>query len=131
MSLFSRNVELYEFARGAKRWAYCDRGDAVAVSGLTYQYARLKRGSISETADASHNTLDITAPQDLPLLDQFRGVQPMQPISLTLSRQRVSDGSISVIWIGEIGSVEFGVSTATIHCLPPLASLRALGLKRC
>lgn len=130
MNIFSRNVELYDFSRGARHWAYCDRGRDVTLGGLTYQYSPIKRGSISESADVSHNTLDITASQDLPFLDQFRGSMPMEPIGLTVRKQNAGNGSVAVIWIGEVGGVEFGTSAATIHGLPPLASLQALGLKR-
>lgn len=130
MGLFSRNAELYDFARVAQHWRYTSASGTLSVSGADYQNAAIKRGRISEQADPSHNTLDITAPQDLPLLDEYRGNVPNQPINLVLYRQNVGNGSIATIWSGEIGSVEWGVSTAVIHCLPPLASLRALGLKR-
>lgn len=130
MSLFSRNVELYDFQRGATHWTYCDRGGAVTVAGLNYQYAPIKRGSIAEGSDASHNTLELTVPQDLTLLDLFRGQAPAEPVQVALRRQRISDGGLATLWTGEVGGVTFSSSTATIQCLPPLASLRALGLRR-
>ena len=131
MGLFSRNIELLDFQRGARHWYYAIGNRNVAAGGATYLASALQRGSISESADLARNTLDLTASQDLEFLAQFGGTAPMQPIDVVLRKQKVSDGSISTSWKGVVGGVTWSTHDAKIHCLPPMASLQALALKRC
>jgi uncharacterized phage protein (TIGR02218 family) len=131
MGLFSRNIELLDFQRGARHWYYAIGNRDAVVGGATYLPSALQRGGISESTDLTRNTLDLTAPQDLPFLDQFRGTAPMQPIDVVLRKQKVSDGSIATLWQGTLGGVTWSTHDAKIHCLPPMASLQALALKRC
>src|SRR5690242_2148316 len=131
MGLFSRNIELLDFQRGAKHWYYAIGNRNVVIDGATYLPSAIKRGGISESTDLSRNTLDLTAPQDLVFLDQFRGTAPMQPIDLALRQQKVSDGSISTLWNGKLGGVTWATHDAKNHWVPPMASLKALALKRC
>lgn len=129
MGLFARKVELYDFSYGVAHFRYANGVRAVSWQSQQYDPAALDRGAIHAGSDPSRNTLDITAPLSLPLLDLFRPVGTLQRIGLTLYRQNVN-GSTAAIWNGEIGSVEFAGDKATIHCLPPLAALNSLGLKR-
>lgn len=129
MSIFGRRAELYDFAYGVAHFRYCNLGRAVDYQAQTYQGAGLDRSSIRESADNSSDTLDVTAPLSLPLLDLFRPLAPMSPVALVLQRQTLN-GATATIWTGEVGSVEFAGAKATIHCVPPLASLQAQGLTR-
>lgn len=131
MGLFSRNVELISIVRGAAQWAYACGNRPITLSGVVYQPAAIERGSISESADLTRNTLDLTMPQDLDVLSQFRGASPLQPMSVTLMRQRLSDGLLSTLWVGMVGSVTWETHDAIMYCLPPMASMQALALKRC
>lgn len=130
MSLFSRNVEFIDIARSAAHWRYACGNRVVTYNGVTYQPAAIQRGSISESADLTRNTLDLTMPQDLDVLDQFRGVAPSEPLSVLVLRQKISDGSVSIIWGGVVGGVTWGTHDVQMHCLPPMASMEALALRR-
>lgn len=130
MSLFSRNVELIDIARGAAHWRYACGNRVITYNGVPYQPAAIQRGSISESADLTRNTLDLTMPQGLDVLDQFRGVAPSLPLSVLVLRQKISDGSTSIIWGGTVGGVTWETHDVKMHCLPPMASMQALALRR-
>lgn len=130
MGLFSRYVELIDIARGAAHWRYACGNRTVTWNGADYQPAAIQRGQISESADLTRNTLDLTMPQTLDVLVQFRGVAPSQPMSVMVLRQKISDGSTSVIWSGTLGGVTWETHDVKMHCLPPMASMQALALRR-
>lgn len=130
MGLFSRNVELVNIGRGAAQWLYACGNRVITINGITYQPAAIQRGTISESADLTRNTLDLTMPQDLDVLTQFKGASPLQPMSVTLLKQNLTTGVVSIIWSGAVGSVEWETHDAIMHCLPPMASMQALALKR-
>lgn len=130
MGLFSRHVELLDIARGAQHWRYALGDQAITIDSAVYSPAPLQRGEINQTADLARNTLDLTAPQGLGFLDQFRGRSPMQTITVVLKRQQISDSSVATLWQGVIGGATFETHDAKIHCLPPMASMQSLGLRR-
>jgi uncharacterized phage protein (TIGR02218 family) len=130
VSLFSRYVEFIDFARGAAHWRYARGNRVVTYQGVDYQPAAIQRGRISESADLTRNILDLTFPQDLGVLSNFMGVAPSQPMSVMLLRQKISDGSTNVVWSGTVGGVVWGTHDVKMHCLPPMASMQALALKR-
>lgn len=132
MSFFARNIEFYDFARGAMHWRYVSENRPLSYLGQAYGYASIKRGRLAQSQELTRNTLDLTVPETLPLLDLYRGGAPLDIITVTMYQQRKSNGVTAVAWMGELGSVSFGSGgTATIHCLPPMAGLKANGLKRC
>lgn len=131
MGLFSRNAELIDIARGAAHWRYACGNRVGTYNGMVYQPAAIQRGRISESVDLTRNTLDLTMPQDLAVLDQFRGAAPTQPLSVLVLRQKISDGSTNIIWGGTVGGVTWETHDAIMHCLPPMASMQALALRRC
>lgn len=131
MALFSRWSEWYHFARGALIWGYTSDSLPVVYGGVTYQPAPIKRGRISESVDATRNTLDIDVPTALPVLDQFRGTSPMGHVNVLLYRRRKGTDKVEIRWQGAIGTVEFKPrGSSTIHCLPPTALLSTNGLNR-
>lgn len=130
MSFISRWIEFYDFARGVQHFRYVTENKALVYLGQPYTYANIKRSGLTESGDLTRNVLDLSVPIDLPLLDLYRGTAPMQDLDMTLMRQRKSDGVVETRWVGIIGSVEWSTNKAIIHGLPPMASLKGLGLKR-
>lgn len=128
MSLFARKVELYEFTFGVAHFLYTAGGRDITVASQTYTHAAIGRGSINESIDVSRNSLDITAPLELPLLDLFRPIAPVAPVGVVVRKYQGT--TLSTIWNGEIGSAEFNGSGCTLHCVSPMSSARATGLKR-
>jgi len=131
MGFFDRTPELYLFSRGAATWRYTSDDRDVIVGQSTYAQAALKRGAISESADLTRNTLDINAPESLPLLQLFKPSAPLDLIQINLLALPKGATTPVMKWSGLIGSVTFATGgKATIHCLPPSASLKANGLTR-
>lgn len=130
MSFISRYIEFYDFARGAQHWRYVTENKPLVYLGQPYTYENIKRSGLNESGDLTRNVLDLSVHDSMPLLDLYRGTAPMQDIDITLYRQRKSDGVVETRWVGVVGSVEWSTSKAIIHGLPPMASLRGLGLKR-
>lgn len=132
MGFFNRSSEFVVFARGVQTWAYTSDDRAVAYNGQIYLPIAMKRGAISESADLTRNTLDIEVPESIALLDLFRGTTPLDIISMTLYSLPKGANVAKTIWVGELGSVTFATGgKATVHGLPPMASLQGNGLKRC
>lgn len=132
MGFFNRSSELVVFARGTQTWLYTSDDRPVIYNGQTYLPIAMKRGAISESADLTRNTLDINVPDSIALLDLFRGTTPLDVISMTLYQLPKGSNAATTRWVGVLGSVTFATGgIATVHGLPPMASLQGNGLKRC
>lgn len=132
MSWFAGYVEFYDFSQGAQHWRYTTVDRPLTYQQQSYDYAAIKRGNLSESQDLTRNTLDLTVPDSLSVLDPFKPGPFLDTINVMLYEMSRADGSVTPRWLGEIGSVSFVEnSQATIHCMPPMAATRATGLKRC
>ncbi len=132
MSLFSREIELYDFSRGVTHWRYVDVDRPAVVEGLTYLAARgIKRTAIVQSAEESRNNIEITAPFTLSVLNVFRPFPPMQRIHLKIRRVRVSDGLVIEAWNGIASDVDdVNESVSVIRCQTLMAAVSANGLRR-
>lgn len=131
MSLLSREVELFDFSRGATHFRYTDIDRPVVAEGLTYLPARgLRRGRIEQSVEDNRNTLEIEAPLSLSVLDLFRPLPPMSRVLLRLIRVRVSDGLVRQSWSGVLADIEERDDKAIIRCQTLFADLGAPGLQR-
>lgn len=128
MSILNRRTELYEFRLGTARYRYTNARGVVVYNSQSYEPSALKRGKISSSSDPSHDTLSITAPLTLPLLELFRPLAPIATIGVDVYRQTGS--TTTRIWTGGVGSIEFTGKKATIQCLAGLAATAGMGLKR-
>lgn len=133
MSLFSREIELFDFSMGDRHWRYADVDrDVVVGGGITYTAARgLKRSRFVDSPEESKNTLEITAPIDLSLLSIFRPYPPMALVHLRVLRIRVSDGFVSNAWSGIVSDVSNDDYMATIRAETLMAVVSGNGLRRC
>ena len=132
MSIFSREIELYDFSRGVTHWRYTDTDRPVVVEGRAYLSARgIKRSRIMQSAEESKNNLEITAPLSLSILELFRPYPPMARILIKVQRVRVSDGLVTEAWSGVVSDVEdVDESTAVMRCQTYMALMSANGLRR-
>ena len=130
MGLLSREIELYDFSIGLHHWRYTDAGREAIVEGQRYAPVALTRGRIAQSAEEAKNTLEITAPLDLPLLNLFRPVPPGLRVRLDLKRVRVRDGLVRLGWTGHVADLDETHSVAKLRCQSLAAAVETLGLRR-
>lgn len=129
--ILSREVEIYEFRLGARRWRYTDIKRPVIVEGQTFEPARgLKRGRIAQSPEESRNNLEITAPLDLSVLDLWRPFPPLARVYVHVRRVRVSDGRVRDAWSGVVSDVEEDDHEAKIRAQTLMAAVGGNGLRR-
>lgn len=132
MSLLSREIETFDFYRGSRHWRYTDVDRLVIVEAQEYTPVRgLKRGRIVQSAEVNKNTLDITVPANVPLMELFRPYPPLDRVHLNVKRIRVSDGLVRQAWMGVVADVDDdGVSPATLKCQNLAAAMASRVLRR-
>jgi hypothetical protein len=130
MGLLSREIELYDFSIGLHHWRYTDAGREAIVEGQRYAPVALTRGRIAQSAEEAKNTLEITAPLDLPLLNLFRPVPPGLRVRLDLKRVRVRDGLVRLGWTGHVADLDETHRVAKLRCQSLAAAVETLGLRR-
>lgn len=131
MSLFSRHVEIYDFARGADHWRYTEADRAIVVDAQTYAAAPgLKRERITQSAEENKSGLEITAPLSLDLLQLWRPYPPTERVTLLLRRVRKSDGAVFSAWAGVISDIDEDDHAAKIRCQRHMAAMGGNGLRR-
>jgi Phage conserved hypothetical protein BR0599 len=130
MSLLSREIELFDFSIGLTHWRYTDAGRDAIVEGQRYAPVALTRGRIAQSGEEAKNTLEITAPLDLPLLNLFRPTPPGLRLRLELKRVRVRDGLVRLGWTGHVADLDETHSVAKLRCQSLASAVETLGLRR-
>lgn len=130
MGLLSREIELYDFSIGLHHWRFTDAGGEAIVEGQRYVPVALSRGRIAQSSEEAKNTLEITAPLDLPLLNLFRPVPPGLRVRLDLKRVRVRDGFVRLGWTGHVADLDETHAVAKLRCQSLAAAVETLGLRR-
>lgn len=131
MSLLSREIELYEFFIGNRRWRYVDIARDAVVEGATYTAAKgIKRSRFVQSPEESKNALEITAPINLSVLSLFKPYPPMARVHLRVRQVRVSDGRVRQAWSGVVSDVSDDGFVATIRAQTLMAAIGASGLRR-
>ncbi|MFZ2752149.1 MAG: phage BR0599 family protein [Lysobacteraceae bacterium] len=130
MSLLSREIELFDFSIGLTHWRYTDAGRDAIVEGQRYAPVALTRGRIAQSGEEAKNTLEITAPLDLPLLNLFRPTPPGLRLRLDLKRVRVRDGLVRLGWTGHVADLDETHSVAKLRCQSLASAVETLGLRR-
>lgn len=127
----SRPVELYLFENGQTRYAYTSGSRPhLHADGQVYSPLAIKRGKIQRSAEDFKNKLTIEMPGDsqIPLL--FRNSLPTNHVYLRVFRaQRDEKEKFINIFSGEVSSVAWNNSVATIECNPASALLRRQTLR--
>lgn len=130
MSLLSREIELFDFSIGLSHWRYTDAGREAIVEGQRHAPVALARGRIAQSGEEAKNTLEITAPLDLPLLNLFRPTPPGLRMRLDLKRVRVRDGLVRLGWTGHVADLDETHSHAKLRCTSLASAVETLGLRR-
>jgi len=126
-------VELYLFALGADRWAYCSGDISATYNGDVYAPAPIKRSApaVQSGSTPAGATLTLTVPSDFVIARKFSSFVPAAPLALTIYRYHRSDpGAVITLWSGRVRGAAWAGSTATLQCDSIDAAFRRQALRR-
>lgn len=93
---------LFEFQRSLLFFRYTDADQDIAVGGTTYAKAAIQTGTLSQSGDASADTLELTVPYDLAVCGQFDPVSPSEQVWLTIRRKHADADEAPIVWMGTV-----------------------------
>lgn len=124
-------IRLYEFGRGAMRWLYCSADRDIVHGGRIYAARAVSDDGIRQAGELSADALVVTAPWDIDVVRQFRGMPPSVEISLTVRDMHYGETDAAVVWVGSIAGVKWPApNKCEISCQPLAASFERSGLTR-
>lgn len=124
--------ELFEFIRGVQRWRYTSADRTIVWNTNSYAPAAISRAAIEVGPEIARQSLRISVPRDLAVVDGFRVAAPSDPIVVNIyqSHQGDPDAEFVVVWQGRILGIDWQGVEAQIHCESVYTSLRRAGLRR-
>lgn len=114
-------IELYRFTRGLTIWTYTTADVAIVYNGETYVPQTMRRGELAQNNEQTNAVLDLYLDPSIDVAAQFVSGGTPAPTSVTLIRRHRDDPTVSeqaVIFIGQVGSVEFNTGEAHFTCVP-------------
>lgn len=114
-------VELYRFTRGLTIWTYTTADVAIVYNGETYTPQTMRRGELAQNAEDTNAVLDLFIDRSLDVAAQFISGGTPSPTNVTLIRRHRDDATVgeqAVLFLGQVGSVEFTAVEAHVTCVP-------------
>jgi uncharacterized phage protein (TIGR02218 family) len=114
-------VELYRFTRGLRIWTYTTADTPILFNGETYTPTTMRRGELPINEEKNSSTLDVFIDPTADVVAEFISGSTPTPTGLILMR-RHRDETVAteqaVLFVGQIGQVEFGEGEAHFVCVP-------------
>lgn len=126
-------IRLYQFQRGPVKWGYTNANRNITHQGITFRVVDggISDDGIRQTEETQADTLNLTAPATLDVVQMFRVVAPGQTVTVTLFDLHFGDSGFLMVWMGQIVGVRFkNEITADIQCQNLSASLERTGLRK-
>lgn len=123
----SQPIELYRFTRGLTTWLYTGADDDVTIGADVYLAVVLRRGDLPQNEERDNATLDVFMDPSIAAVAEFIGGATAAPTNvIVLRRQRLEAGvdEQAVIFVGQVGVVEFGEAEAHLTCIPMQKALQ-------
>jgi hypothetical protein len=123
----------YEFLRGTTYWRY-NSSDITRErngDGLAWLSANISHGDLQRGIERNKMTLDITAPIDLAVVDNWRPYPPGDTIGLTIYESHDGESDSIVCWIGRIVSAPFTATEVVFSGEPTTTTAAKAGLAEC
>lgn len=119
-------VELYRFTRGSKVWTYTPADKSITFNGDVYTPQTMRRGNLTQNNETDNASADIYIDPLVDLVALFvSGATPI-PTNVTIYRKHRDETvatEFSVIFDGQVGSVEFSETEVHFSCVPIQKSL--------
>lgn len=114
-------VELYRFTRGLTIWTYTTADVPIVYNDETYTPQTMRRGELAQNSENDNAVLDLFLDPSIDIAAQFVSGGTPSPTNVTLIRRHRDDATVgeqAVLFLGQIGSVEFNIGEAHFVCVP-------------
>lgn len=120
----------YDFVRGTTHWRYnsSDRDRERNGDGLVWTKAPISHGELQRGIERSKLTLEITAPADLSVMDNWFPYPPSDAIGLTIYESHDGEIDSLVCWSGRIIAAPMSASEVTFSGEPTATTAERSGL---
>lgn len=122
-------ILLLKFVRQTASWCYTTADRVITFQGQSYTPAAIGLSSIKQGQELQQQTLTLSAPPDLDVLDQYQSTPPADAVNLTIFGLHYGDASPVALWIGRIVSPKWTRPEVQISCEPISTMMRATGLR--
>lgn len=127
-------VLLIEFVSGGTTHRFCNQDKLVNLSGVDYYPATIVNSERNQTAERVQNDMKFSVPRYSPIVTPYIQKLPMILTSVTV-KQVQWDGIAALsnavyFWTGDVMSVSWDESEATISCQNTIGSMNKVGLRR-
>lgn len=126
-------IFFYDFVRGTTHWRYnsSDRDRERNGDGLVWTKCNISHGELQRGIERNKMTLDITAPIDTPVVDNWRPYAPSDTIGLTIYESHDGEMDSIVCWIGRIIAAPLTASEVVFTGEPTATTAARSGLAQC
>lgn len=111
----SKPVELYTFTHVVNAYRY-STGDNIAIGFDVYSSAPITRSNIASSSDPRSNSITITCPHELKLLELFLYSMPAEPVYVTIQKLQLDSMDYITEWVGKVIAVTWDMATANLEC---------------
>lgn len=114
-------VELYRFTRGLRIWTYTTADTAITYLGETYAPVTMRRGPLAQNSEDNNAVLELYPDRSLDVCAEFISGGTPGPTNVTLIRRQrdvAGSGEQAVLFMGQVGTVQFDEAEAHLSCVP-------------
>lgn len=120
-------IELYRFTRGLRVWAYTSADTEIIFDGDTYAPSTMRRGDLPINEEKNTSNLDLWLDPTMDVVQEFIAGATPTPTGLIVIRRHRDEASAveqAVIFIGQVGLVEFSEAEVHFTCVPMQKSVQ-------
>lgn len=114
-------VELYRFTRGLTTWNYTTGDVEITYNGDIYKPVTMRRGDLPINEEKNTSNLEIWMDPTTDIVTEFISGATPAPTGLILIRRHRNEASPTeqaVIFVGQVGLVEFSEGEVHFTCVP-------------
>lgn len=114
-------IELYRFTRGLRVWTYTTADTKITFNGEEYIPSTMRRGDLPINEEKNTSTLDLFLDPTIELVTDFIAGATPTPTGLILMRRHRDEASATeqaVLFVGQVGLVEFSEGEVHFTCVP-------------
>lgn len=122
--------ELYIFRLYGVNYYFTTAATDQQIDATTYEAQPIKRTEISDANDLEKQNIELTVPQDFPILLLYDEAPPSDVITLQVKAIHRDDTEVVTIWNGRVIAGSRQGSSGRLYCENVFSSMRRSGLRR-